>query len=294
LNYPGGLSNKGEANEDLHWMTNNVQDGRWLSTPSERRGGCKPASERAHGKLRLGRILGIEIRLDTFWFIVFILITWSLAGHPFPTTHPGWTTWTYSEMGVVTALLLFASVVIHRLAHGFVSQATGVPVRPITLSILGGAAHISEEPRRARDGFLMAWAGPFTSLAIAAFFDLLWLVSLIARGPLHALAGWLAWINVSLAVFNLIPGFPLDGGRVLRAIIGSVTGNMRRATRIAAVLGRLVACGSISWGTGRSLVAIGPMGCGSPPLGGSCRVRPRPVIKSLSLLNCWRFTPLAT
>ena len=229
-------------------MTDNVRDRRWLSTGSERRAQYKPANERAYGEMRLGRILGIEIRLDTSWFIVFILISWSLAGHRFPTTHPGWTTWTYGAMGVVTALLFFASVVAHELAHSIVSQATGVPVRHITLFIFGGVAHISHEPRRARDEFLMALAGPLTSLAIAALFGLLWLVSPLARGPLHALAGWLAWINVSLAVFNLIPGFPLDGGRVLRAIIWSVTGNMRRATRIAAGLGRLVAYGFILWG----------------------------------------------
>ena len=151
-------------------------------------------------------------------------------------------------MGAITALLFFASVVAHELAHSFVSQASGVPVRDITLFIFGGAAQISEEPRSARAEFLMALAGPVTSLVIAALFGLLRLVSLSTSPSLHALAGWLAWINVSLAVFNLIPGFPLDGGRVFRALVWAVTGNLRLATRIASGLGRLVAYGFIFLG----------------------------------------------
>jgi len=198
--------------------------------------------------LRLGRLFGIELKLDYSWFIVFILLAWSLAGHYFPTIHPGWSAGTYWAMGAITALLFFASVVAHELAHSFVSQAHGVPVRDITLFIFGGAAQISEEPKGAHDEFLMALAGPITSLVIAAFFGLLWLVSLPASLLLHALAGWLAWINVGLTLFNLIPGFPLDGGRVFRAIVWAVTGNLRRATQIATGLGRVVAYGFIFWG----------------------------------------------
>jgi Zn-dependent protease len=123
-------------------------------------------------------------------------------------------------------------------------------MRDITLFIFGGAAQISEEPRSAGNEFLMALAGPATSLVIAAFFGLLWLVSLPASPPLHALAGWLAWINVGLALFNMIPGFPLDGGRVFRAIVWAVTGNLRRATQIATGLGWVVAYGFIFWGSG--------------------------------------------
>jgi Zn-dependent protease len=198
--------------------------------------------------LRLGRILGIELKLDYSWFIIFILVVWSLASHYFPTAHPDWPAGTYWAMGAITALLFFASVVAHELAHSFVSQASGVPVRNITLFIFGGAAQISEEPRSARAEFLMALAGPVTSLVIAALFGLLWLVSLSTSPSLHALAGWLAWINVSLAVFNLIPGFPLDGGRVFRALVWAVTGNLRLATQIASGLGRLVAYGFIFLG----------------------------------------------
>jgi len=198
--------------------------------------------------LSLGRVFGIEIKLDYSWFIVFILVAWSLTGYYFPMTHPGWPTAVYWMMGVITALLFFASVVAHELAHSFVSQAQGVPVRDITLFIFGGAAQISEEPKSARDEFLMALAGPATSLAIAALFGLLWLVSRPISEPLHALAGWMAWINAALALFNLIPGFPLDGGRIFRALVWAITGNLQRATQIATGLGRAVAYGFIFWG----------------------------------------------
>jgi Zn-dependent protease len=182
--------------------------------------------------LRLGRLFGIDLKLDYSWFIIFALIAWSLAGYYFPTTHAGWPMGIYWAMGIATALFFFASVVAHELAHSFVSQAQGVPVRDITLFIFGGAAQISQEPARARDELLMALAGPATSLVAAALFGLL----------------WLAWINVALALFNLTPGFPLDGGRVFRAIVWAVTGDLRRATRIATGLGRVVAYGFILWG----------------------------------------------
>jgi Zn-dependent protease len=151
-------------------------------------------------------------------------------------------------MAAVTALLFFASVVAHELAHSLVSKAYGIPVRDITLFFFGGAAKIAEEPRRARDEFLMALAGPVTSLVIAASFGFLWLISLPFSPQLHALAGWLARVNVGLGLFNLIPGFPLDGGRVLRATVWGITGNLKRATQIAAGLGRVVAYGFVLWG----------------------------------------------
>jgi Zn-dependent protease len=198
--------------------------------------------------LRLGRIFDIELKLDYSWFVIFVLIAWSLARHYLPTTHPGWSAGVYWAMAVVTALLFFISVMAHELAHSLVSKAYGVPVRDITLFFFGGAAEIAEEPRRARDEFLMAIAGPLTSLAIAASFGFLWLISRPLSQPLHALAGWLAWVNVGLGLFNLIPGFPLDGGRILRATLWGITGNLKRATQIATSLGRVVAYGFVFWG----------------------------------------------
>ncbi|MDF1530066.1 MAG: site-2 protease family protein [Sedimenticola sp.] len=146
------------------------------------------------------------------------------------------------------ALIYFASVVAHELAHSLVSKAHGVPVREITLYMFGGTAEIAEEPKRARDEFLIALAGPVTSLTIAVLFGFMWLVSLQYSQPLHALAGWLAWIYLGLGLFNLIPGFPLDGGRVLRATVWCITGNLKRATQVATSLGWIVAYGFIFWG----------------------------------------------
>jgi Zn-dependent protease len=198
--------------------------------------------------LRLGRVLGIEIKLDYSWFIVFILTAWSLAGQYFPRMYPGWSSATYWVMGVATAVLFFASVVAHELAHSRVSQAHGVPVRDITLFIFGGAAQISEEPKTAGAELSMALVGPLTSLVVAALFGLLWRVGGAISPYVQSLALWLAGINVSLGLFNLIPGFPLDGGRVFRAIVWAITGNLRRATGIATGLGRVVAFGFILFG----------------------------------------------
>jgi Zn-dependent protease len=198
--------------------------------------------------VRFGRIFGIELRLDYTWFIVFMLVTWSLAVHYFPDTHPGWTQGTYWVMGILTSILFFASVVAHELAHSLVSRSYGVPVQDITLFIFGGAAHISEEPKRAQDELLMALAGPGASLIVAALFGLLWWLTQGIGGLVHALAGWLGRINLILGVFNLIPGFPLDGGRVFRAIVWYVTGNLRRATQVAAGLGQVIAFGFIFLG----------------------------------------------
>jgi Zn-dependent protease/CBS domain-containing protein len=198
--------------------------------------------------VRVGRILGIDIKLDYSWFLVLVLTTWSLAGQYFPNAYPGWASVTYWVLGASTAVLFFASVLAHELAHSVISQASGVPVRDITLFIFGGAAQISEEPKTPRNEFWMAVVGPLTSLVIAALFGVLSLVGRSVSPYLQALSLWLAGINVSLGLFNLIPGFPLDGGRVFRAIVWAVTGSLRRATQLATGLGRLVAYGFILFG----------------------------------------------
>ncbi len=198
--------------------------------------------------VRIGRVFGIDIKLDYSWFLVLVLITWSLAGQYFPNMYPGWPTTAYWVLGIATAVLFFASVLAHELAHSIVSQESGVPVRDITLFIFGGAAQISGELKTARNEFWMAVVGPLTSLLVATLFGLLSLVGRSVSSYLQALSLWLAGINVSLGLFNLIPGFPLDGGRVFRAVVWAVTGNLRRATQIATTLGRLVAYGFILFG----------------------------------------------
>ena len=217
--------------------------------------------------VRLGRVFGIEVKLDYSWFIIFVLVTWSLGGQYFPSMYRGWSKGIYWAMGAVTAVLFFGSVLAHELAHSLVAQASGVPVRDITLFIFGGASHISDEPKTARNELWMALVGPMTSLVLAGLFGVLWLVSPAISPYLRALSAWLAGINLSLAMFNLIPGFPLDGGRVFRAIIWAITNNLRTATRIATGLGRVIASAFIligvwrifngSWANGLWIAFIG-------------------------------------
>lgn len=198
--------------------------------------------------IRLGRIIGVDIKLDVSWFLIFVLATWSLAGHYFPMAHGGWSEVTYWTLGTVTAALAFASVLAHELSHAAVARALGLPVRDITLFIFGGATQFERDPERPRDELLTALSGPLASLALAGGFGGVWWLSREANAPLHAVTGWLAWINLALGLFNLVPGFPLDGGRVLRAAVWAVTRDARRATRIAAGIGRMVALGFILWG----------------------------------------------
>lgn len=185
----------------------------------------------------LGRILGIPIGLDYSWFLIFGLMTWMLAANYFPPEFPRWPPALYWAMGAVTALLLFASVLLHELGHSVVAQQFKVPVRSITLFIFGGVAQIGSEPPSARAEFLIAIAGPIVSLLLAAVFTVL--KPLVAGSePVWGVVKYLAYINFALVVFNLIPGFPLDGGRVFRAIVWAATKSMRRATVIAANVGR--------------------------------------------------------
>lgn len=197
--------------------------------------------------LRLGRIFGIEIGLDFSWFIVFALVTWSLAAHVFPDNYR-WPVSTYWTTGLITSLLFFASVLAHELGHSVVALRKGIPVKAITLFIFGGMAQITKEPERPRDEFFIAIAGPAVSVALGGLFLALRSLDPNAGQPLAALTSWLGWINLSLAVFNLIPGFPLDGGRVLRSIVWGVTQSFQSATQIASIAGRVIAFGFIALG----------------------------------------------
>lgn len=201
--------------------------------------------------IRLGKIFGIEIGLDFSWLLIFFLVTSSLAEH-YLMVSSAWSTALRWGLAIVTSLLFFTSVLAHELAHSLVSKAQGVPVPRITLFLFGGAAQISEQPRRARDEFLMALVGPLTSAALAIIFGAVWFVTRESNpnGALmiNAVAGWLASINASLALFNLLPGFPLDGGRVLRAVVWGATKNLRTATQVAVFGGAVIAWVLISIG----------------------------------------------
>lgn len=187
----------------------------------------------------IGRILGIPIDLDFSWFLIAALITWILAVNYYPAEFKGGTHSEYWLMGAVTTALFFASIVVHELAHSAVALHYKIPVSRITLFIFGGVSQIAGEPQSAGAEFLIAVVGPLTSFALAVLFYVS--EPLLANAPpALAIAKYLALINFMLAVFNLIPGFPLDGGRVFRAIVWGVNRNFRRATLIAASTGRFI------------------------------------------------------
>src|ERR1700682_2293291 len=167
--------------------------------------------------LRIGRILGIPIYVHASWMIIFVRITMSLAMQ-FTQQHPQWTTVQHWAVGIATSLLFFASVLFHELAHSMVARIYKIRVVSITLFIFGGVARISREPAKAIQEFNIAIAGPLSSYALCAFFFGLTLLFPYSD-TLGALGQWLAQINFAVATFNLLPGFPLDGGRVLWACV---------------------------------------------------------------------------
>jgi Zn-dependent protease/CBS domain-containing protein len=187
--------------------------------------------------IRIARLFGIEIEIQPSWFLILALFVWSFATSWFGDS--GWSTATVWSVAVVTALLLFASVLLHELAHSLVARAQGIRVRSISLFLLGGVSTLEEEASSPGREALMAAAGPGASAAVAA---ITWFAAGAIPGPeqLVAMLVALAWINAVLTVFNLLPGFPLDGGRVLRALVWKLTGDRARATRIAAGAGLVV------------------------------------------------------
>src|SRR5215831_8260104 len=205
------------------------------------------------GSLRLGRIAGIDIRIHYTWLFAFLLITWSLASGFFPTSNPGLGATTYWGIGAISSVLLFVSVLAHELSHSLVARARGLKVDSITLLIFGGISTITSDPSRAVDEFLVAVVGPLTSLVLAGLFWALETASGSDGGALGAILGYLAFANLLLGLFNILPGFPLDGGRVLRAIIWGITGNVQRATDIASYVGQGFGILLIFWGVARLL-----------------------------------------
>lgn len=189
---------------------------------------------------RVARILGIDIELHPSWFLILALVAFTLSDGVFPEQYPGWSTTTYWAIGTAAALLLFVTVLVHELAHALVATHRGLEVPRITLFIFGGVSHLSRQPRSAREEFAIAVAGPLTSFLVAALAAGAWLLFRGGNQQAEAVSGYLASVNVLLGVFNIVPGFPLDGGRVLRSIAWGRTRSFRRATRIAAGVGELV------------------------------------------------------
>ena len=196
---------------------------------------------------RLFTIAGIEVGVHVSWLVIFGLVTWSLASYYFPAIFPRSDPLERWLLGAIAAILLFASVLIHELAHSFVAKARGLEARSITLFIFGGVSSLSGETKRPSTEFLVAIVGPLTSFVLSG---LAYVVAVAAprASAVEAIASYLAAINGVLGLFNLIPGFPLDGGRVLRAVIWQVTRDSRRSTELATAVGRLVAWGFMLWG----------------------------------------------
>ena len=220
--------------------------------------------------LRLGRIFGIEIAIDSSWVFIALLMSWSLTA-AFARWHPDWSSATALATAVVATVLFFFSVVLHELAHSLVARRYGVPVQRITLFLFGGVSNIEREPPSAMAEFLTAAVGPLTSvvLGVALLTVGAWAVrwpadlandasaDLASLSPAQSLLLWLGPINVVVGLFNLIPGFPLDGGRMLRAAIWGATGNLHAATRWASAIGQ-----AIGWGlvlTGVAMVFGAPV-----------------------------------
>jgi Zn-dependent protease/predicted transcriptional regulator len=200
-----------------------------------------------NASIKLGRIWGIPLGLNLSWFLIFALVLFSLSTGYFPTQYPQLSPLSHVFMAAVTTLLFFGSVLLHELGHALIALRNRIPVKSINLFIFGGVAQITREPETPGAEFRIAIAGPLVSLGLAGLFGLLFLID--RNYPyLAAPSEYLMRINFMLVMFNMIPGFPLDGGRVLRSIIWRITGNQARATNIATIGGQIVAFGFISLG----------------------------------------------
>ncbi|MCL4562555.1 MAG: site-2 protease family protein [Chloroflexi bacterium] len=206
--------------------------------------------------INLGKIFGININIDWSWIFIFLLVTWNLAVGIFPSVHPEWQPGLTWSVAILASILFFASVLVHELAHSVVALARGLPVRRITLFLFGGVSNIQREPTSPWTEFLMAIVGPLISVILGIFFLFLGdalsgfiiipslgnpLTAISDLNPISTLLFWLGPINIILGVFNMVPGFPLDGGRVLRSLLWGATGNLRLATRWATRVGQLIA-----------------------------------------------------
>jgi Zn-dependent protease len=199
--------------------------------------------------LRIGKILGIPIYLHSTWVFIFAAITYIIASQ-FKQQHPGWTDIQHWTVGVLTSLLFFASVLFHELSHSVVAQHYKIRVVSITLFLFGGLARIEREPSKAIQEFNIAIAGPLASGFLSGGFYALAKLFPYSQS-VGALAAWLGWTNLMLAGFNLLPGFPLDGGRIFRAMVWGLTKNFEKATGVAGASGKLIAYTMIlsgAWG----------------------------------------------
>jgi len=214
-------------------------------------------------KIHLFTILGFDVSIDFTWLFLAVLVTWSLARGLFPVWFGNYSTATYWWMGAAGALGLFLSIVFHEFWHSIVARRFGLPMKGITLFIFGGVAEMEEEPENAKTELLMAIAGPISSVVLGVVFLLVFRLG-VAVGlpePVNGVLVYLGWLNLVLAVFNMLPAFPLDGGRVLRSILWFAKGNIRWATRVASAIGSgfgmfLIVLGLLSFISGGFITGI--------------------------------------
>lgn len=199
-------------------------------------------------RFTLFRLLGFEVRIDLSWIVIAVLVTWSLSKGYFPSEYPGLSDTAYWFMGAVGALGLFVSIILHELSHSLVARRFGIPMKGITLFIFGGVAEMDDEPPSAKAEFFMAMAGPLASIILGGIFYVLFVISYGIGLVLTGIIGYLTVINWVLAGFNLLPAYPLDGGRVLRSALWYWRKDLRWATRIASQTGSVFGIGMIIMG----------------------------------------------
>ena len=199
--------------------------------------------------VKLGSVFGVPIGLNFSWFLTFGFVILTLAIRVYPDIFPDSSTWIYWVMGVTSGILFFASILTHEMAHSLIAKAYGIPVKGITLFIFGGVSQITREAARPLAEFIMAFAGPATSILLAGGFGVAWWLTGAAENePVPVMLEWLWLMNLFLGAFNLTPGFPLDGGRILRSILWGVTGNYRWSTHWASRIGQLMAYTLMAFG----------------------------------------------
>ena len=216
------------------------------------RGFSKEVNEHLRGSVKLFSIYGIPVDINATWLVAVVIITWSLSTGAYPAFFQMWSSQEYWIAGIVTTFLLFASVLAHELGHSFAALAQGLRVRGITLLLFGGVSRIHGKASRPRNEFLIAFAGPAVSLLIGVVMIGWWIkfhpVHEYLVTPLHGVIFFTGWMNILLAGFNLLPGYPMDGGRVLRSAVWGFTGNAYLASKVALRVGRVVFYLLIGWG----------------------------------------------
>ncbi len=212
------------------------------------------------GTMQIAKVRGIPIRVHVSWLFIFVLVTWSLAAAYYPQNYPGWGAAAYWITAIVSSVAFFLSILLHELSHSFVALGKGIAVHGITLFIFGGVSELAGESEKPVDELQIAIVGPLTSLVLGGAFWLLGASALQDDSPIGGMVDYLAYVNIMVGIFNMVPAYPLDGGRVLRSVIWMAQRSLERATRIAATISQIIAFGMIGWGIFTTLTGGGISG----------------------------------